>query len=102
VQLRTRTAWVNKYLHKIGIAEIGIYDCGQEEETIDHFLFRYPRRDKEREHMRNVDREMMGNLSFFLKGKTAEGGHKWRPKLAESRAATKFAISTSLLDATQT
>ncbi|EXA32105.1 hypothetical protein FOVG_16682 [Fusarium oxysporum f. sp. pisi HDV247] len=30
---------------------------------------------------------MMGNLSFFLGGKTAEDGHKWRPNLAAVRAA---------------
>ncbi|EXA29409.1 hypothetical protein FOVG_19092 [Fusarium oxysporum f. sp. pisi HDV247] len=30
---------------------------------------------------------MMGNLSFFLGGKTAEDGHTWRPNLAAVRAA---------------
>jgi hypothetical protein len=102
VQLRTGMARVNRYLHRIGAAEADTCGCGQEEETVDHFLFRCPRWDEQREHMRNVDREMMGNLSFFLGGKTAEDGHKWRPNLAAVRAAIKFAKSTGRLDATQT
>ena len=102
VQLRTGMARVNKYLHRIGAAETDTCDCGQEEETVDHFLFRCPRWDEQREHMRNVDGEMMGNLSFFLGGKTAEDGHKWRPNLAAVRAAIKFAKSTGRLDATRT
>jgi hypothetical protein len=102
VQLRTGMARVNRYLQRIGAAETDTCDCGQEEETVDHFLFRCPRWDKQQEHMRNVDREMMGNLSFFLGGKTAEDGHKWRPNLAAVRAAIKFAKSTRRLDATQT
>jgi hypothetical protein len=100
VQLRTGMAWVNRYLHRIGAAEIDIYDCGQEEESVDHFLFRCPRWDEQRELMRNIDREMIGNLSFFLGGKTAEEGRKWRPNLVVVRAAIKFAISIGRLDAT--
>jgi hypothetical protein len=102
VQLRSGMARVNRYLHRIGAAETDTCDCGQEEETVDHFLFRCPRWDEQREHMRNVDREMIGNLSFFLGGKTAEDGHRWSPNLGAVRAVIKFAISTGRLDATQT
>ena len=102
VQLRTGMARVNKYLHRIGAAETDTCDCGQEEETVDHFLFRCTRWDEQRERMRNIDQAMMGNLSFFLGGKTAEDGDKWRPNLGAVRAAIKFAISTGRLDATQT
>jgi hypothetical protein len=102
VQLRTGMARVNRYLHRIGAAETDTCDCGQEEETVDHFLFRCTRWDEQREHMRNVDQGMMGNLSFFLGGKTAEDGHKWSPNLGAVRAAIKFAISTVRLDATHT
>ncbi|KAF4334758.1 endonuclease exonuclease phosphatase [Fusarium beomiforme] len=102
VQLRTGIARVNRYLHRIGAVETDTCDCGQEEETIDHFLFRYPRWDEQREHMRIVNREMMGNLSFFPGGKTAEDGHRWSPNSTAVRAAIKFAISTGRLDATQT
>ncbi|KAL9570493.1 hypothetical protein ACKAV7_005381, partial [Fusarium commune] len=102
VQLRTGMARVNRYLHRIGAVETDTCDCGQEEETIDHFLFRCPRWDEQREHMRIVDREMMGNLSFFLGGKTADDGHRWSPNLRAVRAAIKFATSTGRLDATQT
>jgi hypothetical protein len=43
VQRRTGMAGVNKYLHRIGATETDTCDCGQEEETVDHFLFRCPR-----------------------------------------------------------
>ncbi|KAI8411171.1 hypothetical protein FOFC_07765, partial [Fusarium oxysporum] len=39
VQLRMGMARVNRYLHRIGAAETDTCDCGQEEETVDHFLF---------------------------------------------------------------
>jgi hypothetical protein len=39
VQLRTGMARVNRYLHRIGAVETDICDCGQEEESVDHFLF---------------------------------------------------------------
>jgi hypothetical protein len=71
-------ARVNRYLHKIGAAETDTCDCGQEEETVHHFLFRCTRWDEQREHRRKVDQAMMGNLSFFLGGKTAEDEHRWR------------------------
>jgi hypothetical protein len=100
VQLRTGMARVNRYLHRIGAVETDTCDCGQEEETVDHFLFRCPRWDEQREHMRIVDREMMGNLSFFPGGKTVEDGHRWSPNLRAVRAAIKFATSTGRLDAT--
>ncbi|RKL11211.1 hypothetical protein BFJ70_g16420 [Fusarium oxysporum] len=61
VQLRAGMAQVNRYLHRIGAAETDTCDCGQEE-TVDHFLFRCPRWDEQRERMRNINGEMMGNL----------------------------------------
>jgi hypothetical protein len=72
-------ARVNRYLQRIGAVDIETCDCGHEEETVRHFLFRYTRWDEQREHMRDIDREMIGNLSFFQGDKTAEDGHKWRP-----------------------
>ncbi|KAJ0130531.1 Uncharacterized protein HZ326_26364, partial [Fusarium oxysporum f. sp. albedinis] len=39
--------------------------------------------------MRNIDREIAGNLSFFLGGKTAEDGHRWSLNLRAVRAAIK-------------
>lgn len=102
VQLRTGIARVNRYLHRIGAAETDTCDSGQEEETVDHFLFRCTRWGEQREHMRKVDQVMMGNLSFFLGGKTVEDGHKWSSNLGAVRAPIKSAISTGRLDATQT
>ncbi|RKK08347.1 hypothetical protein BFJ68_g17485 [Fusarium oxysporum] len=74
----------------------------RQEEMVGHFLFRCTRWDEQREHMRNVDQRIIGNLSFFLGGKRAEDGHRWSPNLGAVRAAIKFAISTGRLDATQT
>ncbi|KAI8401336.1 hypothetical protein FOFC_18205 [Fusarium oxysporum] len=73
VQLRTGMARVNTYLRRTGAAETDTCDCGQEEETVDHFLFRCPRWDEQREYRQNVDREIMSNLSFFL-----GGGRTWQ------------------------
>ncbi|KAM5527566.1 hypothetical protein FOXYSP1_19928 [Fusarium oxysporum f. sp. phaseoli] len=65
VQLRTGMARVNRYLHRIGAVETDTCDCGQEDETVDHFLFRCPQWDEQREHMRNVDREIQYNTSLL-------------------------------------
>jgi hypothetical protein len=98
-QLRTGMARVNSYLHKIGAVELNMCDCRQEEETIVHFLFRCPKRDVQRECRRQVDQTKMGEVSFFLGGKTASGGQKWAPNLQAVRAAIKFAISIGRLAA---
>jgi hypothetical protein len=87
---------------RIGAAETDTCDCGQQEETVIHFLFRCTRWDEQREHMRKVGQATIGNLPFFLGGKTAEKGHRWSPNLGAVRIAIKFAISTGRLDATQT
>jgi hypothetical protein len=39
VQLQIGTACINRYLHRIGAVETDICDCGQEEQTVDCFLF---------------------------------------------------------------
>jgi ribonuclease HI len=96
-QLRTGMAKINSYLNKIGAAESDMCECGCGPETMEHFLFRCTRWEAEREAMRRVGQNMMGNLSFFLGGKSASDGAKWRPNLEAVRATVKFAMATGRL-----
>ncbi|KAH7460569.1 hypothetical protein FOMA001_g19559 [Fusarium oxysporum f. sp. matthiolae] len=96
-QLRTGMAKINSYLNKIGAAESDMCECGYGPETMEHFLFRCTRWEVEREAMRRVGQNMMGNLSFFLGGKSASDGAKWRPNLEAVRATVKFAMATGRL-----
>jgi hypothetical protein len=94
-QLRTGMARINSYLSKIEGAELEM--CGCAPETMQHFLFRYSRWDTQREVMRRTGQRMMGNLSFFLGGKSAPDGPKWAPNLEAVQAAVRFAITTGRL-----
>ncbi|KAJ3454423.1 hypothetical protein MRS44_018317 [Fusarium solani] len=96
-QLRTGMARINSYLSKIGAAESDVCECGRAPETMEHFLFRCSRWDTEREGMRQAGQGMMGNLSFFLGGKSAADGSKWAPNLEAVRAAVRFAMATGRL-----
>ncbi|EXK78355.1 hypothetical protein FOQG_16955 [Fusarium oxysporum f. sp. raphani 54005] len=96
-QLRTGMARINSYLSKIGAAESDMCECGRAPETMEHFLFRCTRWEAERESMRQVGQGMMGNLSFFLGGKSASDGPKWAPNLEAVRAAIKFVMATGRL-----
>ncbi|OAQ59084.1 retrovirus polyprotein [Purpureocillium lilacinum] len=80
-QLRTGMSALNGYLHRIGVAESDMCDCGQAAETIEHFLFRCKKWTAQREIMFQYSRTKMGNLSFFLGGKAASDGDKWRPDM---------------------
>ncbi|KAM5527229.1 hypothetical protein FOXYSP1_20498 [Fusarium oxysporum f. sp. phaseoli] len=96
-QLRTGMARINSHLNKIGAAESDMCECGCGPETMEHFLFRCTRWEAEREAMRRVGQNMMGNLSFFLGGKSASDGAKWRPNLEAVRATVKFAMAPSFV-----
>ena len=96
-QLRTGMARINSYLSKIGAAESDVCECGRAPETMEHFLFRCSRWDTEREVMRQAGQSMLGNLSFFLGGKSASDGPKWAPNLEAVRATVKFAMATGRL-----
>ena len=50
-QLRTGMTALNRYLHKIGVAESDMCDCGQAAETVEHFLFRCKKWTTQREVM---------------------------------------------------
>jgi hypothetical protein len=42
---------------------------------------------------------MMGNLSFFLGGKSGSDGEGWKPDMAAVRTTIKFAMATGRLEA---
>jgi hypothetical protein len=100
-QLRTGMSALNGYLHRIGVAESDMCDCGQAAETIEHFLFRCKEWTTQREIMLQYSRTKMGNLSFFLGGKAASDGDKWRPDMKAMHAAVQFAMATKRLDLAQ-
>ncbi|KAK4071531.1 hypothetical protein Purlil1_13410 [Purpureocillium lilacinum] len=74
-QLRTGRTALNSYLHKIGVAESNMCDCGQAAETVEHFLFRCKKWTTQREVMFQYSQTKMGSLSF-LGGKGASDGDK--------------------------
>ncbi|OAQ62543.1 reverse transcriptase [Purpureocillium lilacinum] len=100
-QLRTGMSALNGYLHRIGVADSDVCDCGQAAETIEHFLFRCKKWTGQWEIMLQYSRTKMGNLSFFLGGKAATDDDKWRPDLEAMRAAVQFAMVTKWLDLAQ-
>ncbi|KAJ6436810.1 endonuclease/exonuclease/phosphatase [Purpureocillium lavendulum] len=99
MQLRTGKCRLNRYLHSIRAVETDQCSCGQAAETVDHFLFRRRRWNSEREGMIRYKRTKMGNLSFFLGGKSGSDGEEWKPDMAAVRTTIKFAMATGRLDA---
>lgn len=84
---QARSTRINSYLSKIGPAESDVCECGRAPETTEHFLSRCSRWDTKREAMRQVAQSKLGNLSFFLGGKSASDGPKWASNLEAVRAA---------------
>ncbi|KAJ6436838.1 reverse transcriptase [Purpureocillium lavendulum] len=99
VQLRTGKCRLNRYLHSIRAVGTDQCSCGQAPETVEHFLFRCRRWNSEREGMIRYSRTKMGNLSFFLGGKSGSDGERWQPDMAAVRTTIKFAMATGRLDA---
>ncbi|KJZ69428.1 hypothetical protein HIM_11178 [Hirsutella minnesotensis 3608] len=101
VQLRTGMTRLSRYLRTIGAADSDLCECGQAAETIDHFLFRCTKWVTQRQVLFECARAKIGNLSFFLGGKAASDGDKWKPDMQAVRAVIKFAIETKRLDRDQ-
>ena len=53
IQLRTGHCGLNSYLHRFGLADSPLCDCGTGEETVEHFLLECPRYREQRAEMRN-------------------------------------------------
>jgi len=98
IQLRTGKCRLNGYLHSIRATGTDQCSCGQALETVEHFLFRCRRWNSEREGMIRYNRTKMGNLSFFLGGKSGSDGERWQPDMAAVRTTIKFAMATGRLD----
>jgi hypothetical protein len=101
VQLRTGMTRLNGHLHRIGAVESELCECGQATETIEHFLFRCKKWTMQREIMLQCSRTKIGNLSFFLGGKSAANDDKWKPDMQAVRAAIAFTLATKRLEADQ-
>ncbi|KAJ6438012.1 endonuclease/exonuclease/phosphatase [Purpureocillium lavendulum] len=99
IQLRTGKCRLNRYLHSIRAVRTDQCSCGQAAETVERFLFRCTRWNSEREGMTRYNRTKMGNLSFFLGGKSGSDGERWQPDMAAVRTTIKFAMATGRLDA---
>lgn len=97
-QLRTGKSRLNSYLHGIEATDTDLCDCRQAVETVEHFLFRCKTWVSERESMMKCERTKMGDLSFFLGGKSMSDGEKWKPNMSAVRATIKFAMATGRLD----
>lgn len=99
LQLRMGMARINSYLSRIGAVELDLCDCRRPVETMEYFLFRCTKWDAQREGMRRIGQREMGNLLFFLEGKSALDGLRWSPNLLAVRATIKFAMETGRLGA---
>ena len=101
MQLRTGKCRLNGYLHGVGARETDQCVCGQARETVEHFLFRCSRWVRERRGIVGCNRSKIGNLSYFLGGKTRFDGEEWKPDMKAIRATIRFALATSRLEADQ-
>jgi hypothetical protein len=99
IQLRTGKCRLNRYLHSIKAVGTDQCSCGQAAETVEHFLFRCRRWNAEREGLIRYKRTKMGNLSFFLGGKSGSDGETWNPDMAAVRTTIRFAMATGRLEA---
>jgi hypothetical protein len=96
-QLRTGMIRLNYYLYQIGAVPSAECACGQERETIGHFLFRCTQWEAYRTKgfQRTGTRE--GDISYYLEGKSPGDGEKWEPNLTAVRATIKYVIATGRL-----
>ena len=100
-QLRTGMARLNTYLHRIGASTSDQCECGQTQETVDHFLFRCRRWTAQRTEMLQCTETGRGSISLYLGGKAPTDDEKWVPNMDAVRATIQFAIATGRLDANQ-
>ena len=99
-QLRTATARLNGYLHRIGVSDTEQCECGTGKETIKHFLFLCPRWNHPRTQLLQQMGARIGDLSFCLGGRSknqALDPSPWKPAMKGVRAAVHYAIATKRL-----
>jgi hypothetical protein len=96
-QLYTGIVQLNRYLHRIGAAEMDLYTCGQAKETVEYFLFRCSCWNQYRKRMLQQTDTKIGCLSFCLGGKALSDPPSWKPNLAAVRATVQYTIATGRL-----
>ena len=97
-QLRTGMLRLNYYLRQIKESASDLCDCGREKETVSHFLFRCSQWTALRKPMLACTDTQRGNPSFYLGGKSALDGDKWKPNMAAVRTTIRFAMATCRLE----
>ena len=97
-QLRTGMARLNIYLYRIRASTTDQCECGQAQETVDHFLFRCRRWTEQRAEMLQCTQTGRGSLSFHLGGKAPIDDEYWAPNMDAVRATIRFAMATGRLD----
>lgn len=98
-QLRTGMARLNVYLHRIGASATDQCECGQAQETVNHFLLRCRKWTAQRVEMLQCTTADRGNISMYLGGKALTDAERWVPNMEAVRATIRFTIATGRLDA---
>jgi hypothetical protein len=99
-QLRTEASRLNEYLAKIRATESSECGCGAERESVKHYLFTCRRWRLQRQEMRANWPWKIGNVSFFLGGRSTEEEGRWKPELEAIRATVRFTMATGRLAST--
>ena len=101
VQLRTGACQLNDYLYKIKRAESPSCTCGEQRETVEHFLFQCPSWNHIRNEVLIVNRKAAGPLALALGGYKRENyqlqktNEKWKPPMDVVKATIVAAQSIS-------
>jgi hypothetical protein len=96
-QLRTGASRLDEYLVKIKATESNKCECGAERESVKHYLFTCRTWRLQRQEIRAKWPRKIGNVSFFLGGRSTEEKGGWKPELEAVRAAVRFATATGRL-----
>jgi hypothetical protein len=99
-QLRTGASRLNEYLVKIKATESSECGCGAGRESVKHYLFTCRKWRLQRQEIRAIWPRKIGNVSFFLGGRSTEEEGRWKPELEAVRAAVRFATATGRLAST--
>ncbi|GFG18024.1 probable RNA-directed DNA polymerase from transposon X-element [Aspergillus lentulus] len=106
-QLRTGHAGLRGFLFAIQQSDSGTCTCGEETESVRHFLFQCRRWDHLRNDMIQAMGDRFGDLSFALGGRSGQVGtdgkpvdgdqSRWKPNLKVVRTVLRFARNTGRL-----
>lgn len=97
-QLRTDMARLNGYLYRIKAVPSERCTCGQETETVEHFLLQCSQWEEQRKELRACTSTRWNELSYRLGGKSASDGPSWKPNMGAVRATIQFTLATGRFD----